>query len=58
MLLVRVAAYFVMTVVVVVLPWWVVIDWWWGENTVDVDTVVIIAGVSWFFGFRDWLKSE
>ena len=57
MLLVYVAAYFVVIMVGGVLPWWVLVDWWWGENTVDRDTVVVIACVSWVLGFWDWLKS-
>lgn len=56
MLLVYVAFYFVVIMVGGILPWWVLVDWWFGENTVGVDTVVIVACGAWVLGFWDWLK--
>ena len=58
MLLVYVASYFMVIMVGGVLPWWVLVDWWWGGSTVDMDTVVVIACVSWVFGFWEWLESK
>ena len=57
MLLVYYIAFcFVVFMVGFLLPWWVLVDWWGGENTVDMDTVVVIACASWVIGFWNWLK--